>query len=40
MGKLAEPMGSYLEVFYHGFCDNDVYSIVDVPDEAAIIALA
>ena len=38
--KLTESMGGYLEVFYYGFGDNDVCSIVDVPDEAAMIALA
>ena len=38
--KLAQSMGGSLEVFYYGFGDNDVYAIVDVPDEATMIALS
>jgi uncharacterized protein with GYD domain len=38
--KLSESLGGKLEAFYYGYGENDIYSIVDVPDATAAIAVS
>jgi uncharacterized protein with GYD domain len=36
--KLIESAGGRLEAFYFAFGENDVYSLVDLPDHASVAA--
>jgi uncharacterized protein with GYD domain len=38
--KLIESAGGRLEAFYFGFGENDVYSLMDLPDHASAAAVA
>ena len=38
ISKLLETMGGKLESFYFGFGGDDIYAIVDVPDQATAVA--
>lgn len=40
MEKLIESAGGRLEAFYFAFGENDVYSLVDLPDHASVAAAA
>ena len=40
VAKLAESVGGQLESFYFAFGDQDVYSIVDFPDNESAAAVA
>ena len=37
---LAESMGGSIEALYYAFGENDIYVIVDVPDDATMTALS
>ena len=38
--KLVEGLGGNLESFYYAFGENDLYAIVDLPDNASSSALS
>ena len=38
--QLAKGMGGSVEAFYYSFGEDDVYVVVDVPDEASMIAIS
>ena len=38
--KLTESLGGTLEAFYFTYGENDIYSIVDVPEAASAIAVS
>ena len=38
--KLTESLGGKLEAFYFAYGENDIYSIVDVPDPTSAIAVS
>ncbi|MBJ7598311.1 MAG: GYD domain protein [Candidatus Nephthysia bennettiae] len=38
--RLAESLGMRLEAFYYGFGEDDVYAIIDAPDNVAAAASA
>ena len=40
VANLAESLGGRLEALYFAFGDDDVYSIVDLPDHASAVALS
>jgi uncharacterized protein with GYD domain len=40
VAKLAESVGGRLESFYFAFGDQDVYAIVDLPDNESATAVA
>jgi uncharacterized protein with GYD domain len=40
VAKAIKGMGGSLDVFYYAFGDNDVYSIVDLPDNVSTAALS
>ncbi len=40
IASLAEGLGGRLESFYFAFGDNDVHTIVDLPDQEAATAVA
>jgi uncharacterized protein with GYD domain len=40
VAKLAESAGGRLECFYFAFGDQDVYSIVELPDNESATAVA
>jgi uncharacterized protein with GYD domain len=40
VAKLAESVGGQLESFYFAFGDQDVYAIVDLPDNESAAAVA
>jgi uncharacterized protein with GYD domain len=40
IAKLAESVGGRLESFYFAFGDQDVYTIVDLPDNESAAAVA
>ena len=37
---LASSMGGSIEALYYAFGENDIYDIVDVPDDATMTALS
>ncbi len=37
---MAKRLDGTIECFYYGYGDNDVYSIVDVPDRTSAIAMS
>ena len=38
--QMAESMGGTVEAFYYAFGDDDVFVIVDAPDDASMTAVA
>jgi uncharacterized protein with GYD domain len=38
--KMAESAGGHLESFYFGFGEDDVYAVVELPDNKAAAAVA
>ena len=40
VAKVAESVGGRLEILYFGFGDHDVYTVVDLPDNASATAVA
>ena len=38
--QLAKGMGGSVEAFYYSFGEDDVYVVVDVPDEASMVAIS